>query len=75
MFLDLPAAGIFASHPSIEKRIAALVEYAGGHDLPVSAEAARAPLAAPEPVAPEFGRRESPPASPSEAGPPHGPWG
>ena len=50
MFLDLPAVGIFASHPSIEKRIAALVEYAGGRDLPVSPEIAREPNPALEPA-------------------------
>jgi heat shock protein HtpX len=81
MFLDLPAAGLFATHPSIEKRIAALVEYAGGHDLPVSPEvthaAAPAPPptpSAPQPVEPVFGRREHPPEPPGET-PPHGPWG
>jgi heat shock protein HtpX len=82
MFLDMPAAGLFATHPSIERRINALVEYAGGHDLPVSVEAARAPLAAPEPAtpvpgtaAPQFGRRDHPPGTPTDEAPPHGPWG
>lgn len=77
MFLDLPAAGLFATHPSIDKRIAALVEYAGGHDMPVSPEVAKAPASAPmapQPAAPEFGRRELPP-QPSDETPPHGPWG
>jgi heat shock protein HtpX len=37
MFLDNPAdkadfAGLFATHPPIEKRIAALVKFAGGRD-------------------------------------------
>ncbi|RYF94984.1 MAG: protease [Caulobacteraceae bacterium] len=38
MFLDDGKADVFdlfASHPPIEKRIEALVKYAGGHDLPV----------------------------------------
>ena len=81
MFLDLPAAGIFASHPSIEKRIAALVEYAGGRDLPVSPEIGGEPNPAPEqatiaaaPVTPQFGRRERPSGTSSDD-PPHGPWG
>jgi heat shock protein HtpX len=42
MFVDNPGAqgagvmGIFATHPPIEKRIAALVDFAGGLDLPIS---------------------------------------
>jgi heat shock protein HtpX len=43
MFLDDGKADVFdlfASHPPIEKRIEALVKYAGGHDLPVHDEAA-----------------------------------
>jgi len=77
MFLDLPAAGLFATHPSIEKRIAALVEYAGGHDMAMSPEAARAPAPTPsaaQAAALAFGRREHPPGPPDET-PPHGPWG
>ena len=39
MFIDFPAtagiASLFATHPPIEDRIAALVRYAGGLDLPV----------------------------------------
>jgi heat shock protein HtpX len=39
MFLDHPRAaglaGLFATHPSIDDRVAALVRYAGGRDLPV----------------------------------------
>jgi heat shock protein HtpX len=38
MFLDSPRAaglaGLFATHPSIDDRVAALVEYGGGRDVP-----------------------------------------
>lgn len=46
MFLDdhKPGFSLFASHPPIERRIAALVKFAGGHDLP---EATPAPLQQP----------------------------
>ncbi len=88
MFLDHPAApgfaGLFATHPSIEDRIAALVRYAGGHDLPLKP----ASLAPPQPADPSalnppapgprepadpsvFGRR---PGQPTDPATPH-PWG
>jgi heat shock protein HtpX len=39
MFLDHPRAtglaGLFATHPSIDDRVAALVDYAGGRDVPL----------------------------------------
>jgi heat shock protein HtpX len=81
MFLDHPRAaglgGLFATHPSIEARIAALVRYGGGHVVEDVAPAAAVP-----PVAPadppriglrEFGRRQVPPDVPG-AEPPPGPW-
>jgi heat shock protein HtpX len=44
MFLDHPRAaglaGLFSTHPSIDDRVAALVEHAGGRDLPPRIEAA-----------------------------------
>lgn len=43
MCIDNPRSGfadIFATHPSVDKRVAALVQYAGGHDTgPLSIEA------------------------------------
>jgi heat shock protein HtpX len=61
--LDNPREGfsdLFATHPSVESRVQALVKYAGGHDP--------GPLALPAPeAAPEQG--QIPPPLPS------GPWG
>jgi heat shock protein HtpX len=77
--------GLFATHPPIEKRIAALVEYAGGHvsDLPpepiyesspatdAAAAPAPGPWSDPSPSAqPESIYEDSPPPS----APPKGPW-
>jgi heat shock protein HtpX len=75
MFLeddDEGVMGLFATHPPVEKRVAALMQYSGGHDAP-PAPARRA--AAPEPV-------EEPSQPSGEQGPwgqrrdaPPGPWG
>ncbi len=92
MFLDHPKppgfAGLFATHPSIEDRVSALVRYAGGHDLPLSsmpAEAAQpadpsglSPRSQPhEPADPSsFGDRPGPDSSPARpwGETPSGPW-
>ncbi|MGE3155074.1 MAG: M48 family metalloprotease [Xanthobacteraceae bacterium] len=64
MCIDNPRVGfsnVFNTHPSIDKRVAAIVQFAGGHDP--------GPLALPEP--------ETPPADPTsvpDTGTP-GPWG
>jgi heat shock protein HtpX len=91
--VDNPREGfvdLFATHPSIEARIAALIKFAGGHDPgPIAIEAPREP----EPEATEGGAA-APPPLPSPAGsegkpflpersplaepeppPPPGPWG
>ena len=64
----LPEGGWFATHPSIEARIEALIEFAGGRDsptpLPVEAQEAPAPSFLPPGVGP----------APSEP-PRSGPWG
>jgi heat shock protein HtpX len=69
MFLeddDEGIMGLFATHPPVEKRIAALVQYGGGR---VTEEPAAAPvLAAPDSAGP-WGVRKDPPAGGS------GPWG
>ncbi len=68
MFIDLPRAsgfaGLFSTHPPIEDRIAALVTYAGGRDLPI-APPPRVESPAEPPAG--FGRRQKPPVT--------GPWG
>jgi heat shock protein HtpX len=81
--------GLFATHPPIEKRIAALVEYAGGHvsDLPPEpiyesspadaspATPAPGPWSDPSPSAePEAIYEDAPPAPPTPGAPPKGPW-
>jgi len=68
MFLeddDEGIMGLFATHPPVEKRIAALVQYGGGRVSEPS-------LAAPPPMPAAV--EESGPWGPPEAGP-HGPWG
>ena len=90
MCVDNPREGfsdIFATHPSIDSRVAALVQYAGGHDP--------GPLAPPEPRAelddqsddedgpwgeppqppPQQGPWGPQPAPPAGNAPPEGPWG
>lgn len=66
MCIDNPRAGfadLFATHPSVDARVAALVQFAGGHDP--------GPLALP-PASPQAGDDGDPPA---EAAPPaQGPW-
>jgi heat shock protein HtpX len=64
MCIDNPRVGfsnVFNTHPSIDKRVAAIVQFAGGHDP--------GPLALPQPSAPETETGSVP-----EAGTP-GPWG
>jgi heat shock protein HtpX len=62
MCLDNPRSGfvdLFATHPSIEKRIAALISFAGGHDPgPI---ALPSPEPAAEPATPEVASSEPPP--------------
>ncbi len=82
MCVDNPRQGfadLFASHPSIESRIAALVEFAGGRDpglLPLPAD--RSQTDNPVPVGGEPPRPflpEEPPLTFGERGAPSGPWG
>lgn len=74
MCVDNPRMGfsdLFATHPSIDARVEALVKYAGGHDP--------GPLALPEPD--EYGQpgydeegEEGPWGEPQQPPPPPGPW-
>ena len=71
MFLeddDEGVMGLFATHPPVEKRVAALMQYGGGREA-AGAPAAPAPQPAAEPARDQNGpwgqRREAPP----------GPWG
>ena len=74
MFIDFPSrAGflsLFETHPPIEKRIDALVRFAGGRESIAVATPAAAPAAA---SPPEFGKRTSPPLPPVD--PVIKPWG
>jgi len=91
MCIDNPRQGfsnIFDTHPPIEARVAALVQFAGGHDpgplaLPAAEETMPEPLPAGEqPPAPETaaeGKRFLPERPPIELGASErdepGPWG
>lgn len=72
MFIDFPARqglfGLFETHPPIEKRIEALVRFAGGRET-----IAQGPLSpsVPEPAPREFGKRTTPPTPETVARP----WG
>ena len=70
MFLDHPRStgfsALFATHPSIDDRVAALVRYAGGKEA-IAAPSGESPDAGASPP-PEFGKRRQPP------GPFPGPW-
>jgi len=70
MCLDNPREGfadLFATHPSVDSRVAALVKFAGGHDP--------GPLALPSETAPDDATEAAgDPAQAGGAGDPPGPW-
>jgi heat shock protein HtpX len=87
MCIDNPREGfadLFATHPSVDSRVAALVKYAGGHDpgrlaLPIDTDApdedeqaAPPPLPAPPANGPWS---DAGPSTGASQGPPQGPWG
>jgi heat shock protein HtpX len=76
MFLDHQPAGFFATHPSIDDRIAALVKYGGGRETIAAAEPASPPSLPADTgsEAPGFGRRLAPPGADGTP-PAKGPWG
>jgi heat shock protein HtpX len=88
MCVDNPRVGfadIFATHPSVDARVAALVQYAGGHDPgPLALDAAEpeqqlpptdGPWSAPEQNTPASGPWGPSPAPTQPPLPPAGPWG
>ncbi|MDP2295898.1 MAG: peptidase M48 Ste24p, partial [Pseudolabrys sp.] len=79
MCIDNPRSGfadIFATHPSVDKRVAALVEFAGGHDPgPLALDA---PGEVPQIEPPPEGPWSDPPqdsGKPFLPGGESGPWG
>jgi heat shock protein HtpX len=65
----LPESGLFATHPPVEDRIEALIEFAGGQDLPP-------PRAPPEPAPQPPGQASFlPPGVERPQQPFAGPWG
>jgi heat shock protein HtpX len=76
MCVDNPREGfddLFATHPSVDRRVKALVEFAGGHDpgpLALESAASLAPEAAGPWGAPALGEDETPNLPPDA-----GPWG
>jgi heat shock protein HtpX len=67
--LDNPREGfadLFATHPSVESRVQALVKYAGGHDS--------GPLALPSDTTDEPGDQPQPPTGQAPPPSPKGPW-
>jgi heat shock protein HtpX len=67
MCIDNPRVGfsnVFDTHPSVDKRIEALIKFAGGHDP--------GPLALPGPNGPDS---EPAQIDPPQSGPTGGPWG
>ena len=69
MFIDYPQRpgflGLFETHPPIEKRIEALVRFAGGRESIAVAPPAR--VESPDAEPPEFGKRTSPPLPPVDS--------
>jgi heat shock protein HtpX len=76
MFIEDPSQSIMATHPSIEKRIDALVRYAGGRVEPLPAQAAALPQDGVVPLTPDVGASDPAP-EPARRGPwsKPGPWG
>jgi heat shock protein HtpX len=76
--VDNPREGfsdVFDTHPTVEKRIAALIKFAGGHDpgpiaLEPTAQPGELPPAGPWSAAPGAGEPQMPPGLPPQAGQP-----
>ena len=76
MFIEDPSQSMMATHPSIEKRIDALVRYAGGRVEPLEPPPVYEPEDSIVPQTPDVGGSE-PAAEPARRGPwsKPGPWG
>jgi heat shock protein HtpX len=76
MFIEDPSESLMAPHPSIEKRIDALVRYAGGRVEPLEPAPVYAPDDSIVPQTPDVGTSEPDP-QPARRGPwsKPGPWG
>jgi heat shock protein HtpX len=76
--VDNPREGfsdVFDTHPTVEKRIAALIKFAGGHDpgpiaLEASAQPGELPPAGPWSAVPDAGEPQAPAGLPPQAGQP-----
>jgi heat shock protein HtpX len=75
MFLDMPAVGLFATHPSIDARVKRLIQFAGGHDYVPPPEPASAPPADAGPWQAPESDAAAPGAIPQDGSEPRGPWG
>ncbi len=81
MCLDNPREGfadLFATHPSVDARVDALVRYAGGHDpgpLPLPAPDSAHDEVEPSQMPPAGPWSEAQASQPPAAGTPTGPWG
>lgn len=81
MCVDNPREGfadLFATHPSVDSRVAALVKYAGGHDpgpllLPAQ-DQAEVPVAPETPAGSADASLPPPQSGPWSDSPPSGPW-
>jgi heat shock protein HtpX len=81
MCVDNPREGfadLFATHPSVDSRVAALVKYAGGHDpgpLPLPVQDQAGVLAAPDAPAASTDAAPAPQSGPwGDTPPPPSPW-
>jgi len=77
MFLendDEGVMGLFTTHPPVEKRVAALVRFAGGLDLPVTPDRPAVPAAEPPPASRQDQEWPWGPPPPDDGGQ-RGPWG
>jgi heat shock protein HtpX len=75
MFLDMPAAGLFATHPSIDSRVQRLIRFAGGHDTMPPPEPPPPPPEETGPWQTPDGGAAAPDTIPQDAPGGRGPWG